>query len=205
MNSPLLFPITQPDRREFLQAGAVALAGFGVPAAVVPHLASAAPPVGQPGLAGRARQFTDATLVLDAGGHTARIWKVLFTPDVRQVISISDDKTIRLWNLQTGDARVLRPPIGPGDEGRRYAAALTPDGRFLAVGGHGVRSSGFGEIYLIELASGRITRVLEGHPKSSVYALAFSADGQLLGSGASDGSAMIWDLGANLKRPLRAH
>ncbi len=35
-------------------------------------------------------------LVLDAGGHTAPVQKVLFTPDDKQVITISHDKTIPL-------------------------------------------------------------------------------------------------------------
>ena len=76
-------------------------------------------------------------LVLDAGGHTARVWKVLFTPDGRELITVSDDKTIRVWDVASGEPlRVLRPPIGRGQEGMLYAAALSPDGRTLAVGGY---------------------------------------------------------------------
>ena len=77
-------------------------------------------------------------LVLDADGHTAVVWKVLFTPDGKELISVSYDKTIRVWDVQTGEpVRVLRPPIGRGAEGMLFAAALAPDGRTLAVGGYG--------------------------------------------------------------------
>jgi WD40 repeat protein len=41
----------------------------------------------------------DATpqLVLEAGGHQAIIRKLLFTADGRELVSVSDDKTIRVW------------------------------------------------------------------------------------------------------------
>ena len=78
-------------------------------------------------------------LVLDAGGHTSRVGKVLFTLDGKEVITVSDDKTIRFWNAAGGRPApgVLRPPIGKGPEGRLDAAALSPDGQTLAVGGYG--------------------------------------------------------------------
>ena len=76
--------------------------------------------------------------MLDSGGHTSIVRKVLFTPDGKELISVSDDKTVRFWDVASGEPiRVLRPPIGPGNEGKLYAAALSPDGRTLAVGGYG--------------------------------------------------------------------
>ena len=66
-------------------------------------------------------------LVLDSGGHTSMVWKVLFTPDGKELVSVSDDKTVRFWDVASGEPiRVLRPPIGPGYEGKLYAAALSP-------------------------------------------------------------------------------
>src|SRR4051812_29492161 len=76
------------------------------------------------------------TLVLDSGGHTAHVSKVLFTPGGQEVISVSYDKTIRVWDVDSGEClRVLRPPIGAGKIGDLTAAALSPDGKTLAVGG----------------------------------------------------------------------
>ncbi len=55
-------------------------------------------------------------LVLDSGGHTNLVSKVLFTPDGKQLISVSIDKTIRIWDVASGAPfRVLRPPIGAGN------------------------------------------------------------------------------------------
>ena len=38
-------------------------------------------------------------LVLEAGGHTAVINGLIFTDDGRELVSISDDKTIRVWSV----------------------------------------------------------------------------------------------------------
>jgi len=132
------------------------------------------------------------TLVLEAGGHTARVWKIVFTPDGKEVITVSDDKTIRFWDAATGEPlRVLRPPLGRGNEGRLYALALSPDGRRLAVGGYGAKTSG--DIFLIDTASTTVELVLKGH-ENVIIALAFSRDGRKLVSGSGDNTARIWDV-----------
>ena len=38
-------------------------------------------------------------LMLDTGGHMALIKDIAFTPDGQQLVSASDDKTIRVWEL----------------------------------------------------------------------------------------------------------
>jgi WD40 repeat protein len=51
----------------------------------------------------------DFRLDLDAGGHTARITDLAFTPDGETIVSASDDKTIRVWDWQSGvTLRTLR-------------------------------------------------------------------------------------------------
>jgi WD40 repeat protein len=132
-------------------------------------------------------------LVLDAGGHTAFTCKVLFAPDGRELITVSRDKTIRFWDVRSGEPlRVLRPPIGDGLGGAFYTAALSPDGGTLAVGGYGVGGD-FGRIILIALSAGKIQRVLSGH-RDCITALAFSPDGLRLASGSFDRTARIWDV-----------
>jgi WD40 repeat protein len=146
-------------------------------------------------------------LVLDSGGHTAFIEKVLFTPDGRQLISLSQDKTIRIWDVESGQPlRVLRPPIGSGREGELHAGAISPDGRTLAAGGHGLageEKTGVG-VYLIDLPSGRM-RTLRGH-KGTIHSLAFAPDGKRLASGSDDKTVRVWDLeSGTCERTLVGH
>jgi WD40 repeat protein len=74
-------------------------------------------------------------LALDTGGHTNGVYKLMVSDYSRQLISVGIDKTVRLWDLETGEpARVLRPPIATGAHGYLFSAALAPDGKLLAVG-----------------------------------------------------------------------
>jgi WD40 repeat protein len=73
-------------------------------------------------------------LVLDAGGHTSVVKRLCFTIDGKELISVSEDKTIRFWDVRTGEPlRVLHPPIREGVEGKLYAAALAPGDRKSVV------------------------------------------------------------------------
>ena len=131
-------------------------------------------------------------LVIDPGGHKAKLSGVMFTRDGRYLVSTSVDKTVRVWDVGTGDTvRVLRGQIGPGSEGKIYAAALSPRDRLLAVGGY----SEHDEIRLIDFRTGEVTALLKGHT-NVISALAFSPDGTRLISGSFDKTARIWAIGS---------
>ena len=137
-------------------------------------------PTGDPKLA------PQRILALDAGGHTGGIYKLIPNAYGDQLISVSYDKTIRLWDLQTGEPiRVLRPPVDRGALGVIAAAALSPQGDLLAVGGYRALTPIYDHrIRLISLASGETVRLLKGH-QYMVFDIAFSPDGKRLASGAS--------------------
>jgi WD40 repeat protein len=134
-------------------------------------------------------------LALDTGGHTNAVYKVLVSDYKNQLISVGLDKTIRIWDLTTGEAlRVLRPPIGPGTHGYLFSAALSPDDKLLAVGTYRALTRLYDHrIHLIDLDQGQIIRSLKGHVYT-IYDLAFSPDGERLASASHDGTLRIWDV-----------
>jgi WD40 repeat protein len=136
-------------------------------------------------------------LMLDTGGHMGLIKGLAFTPDGKQLASAGDDKVIRVWDWQGGKTvRTIRGQVGPGEEGKIFAMALSPDGRWLAAGGRfpGTREEG-AVIRLYDFATGKLVALLKGHT-DVVVSLAFSPDGMWLISGGHDNSAIIWDVEA---------
>ena len=75
-------------------------------------------------------------IVINPMGHSAKINNLLFTPDGTRIISVSEDKTIRIWNVDNGEmAKIFVSQMGEGSVGMLYASAMSPDGMLLAVAG----------------------------------------------------------------------
>lgn len=147
-------------------------------------------------------------LVLDTGGHMANVVDTAFTPDGKQLVSASNDKTVRVWDIATGKTvRMIRGESAPGNWGTIYAMSLSRDGRWLAIAGFLSEADviSASAVHLYDFASGKLVKILKGH-RNVVFALAFSPDGKRLVSGGSDKSAIIWDVatGRQLIR-LRGH
>jgi WD40 repeat protein len=82
-------------------------------------------------------------LRLDAGGPTAFVTALAFSPDGRTLYAAGWDKVVHVWTLDgegrfVPERRAYRVPVGPGQDGLLNAMALSDDGVWLAVGGTGV-------------------------------------------------------------------
>jgi len=148
-------------------------------------------------------------LQINQGGHKASIRNIVFTPDGRYLVSAGEDKVIRVWDLETErTVRTLRGQIGKGSNGKIYAMSLSPDGRWLAVGGwmHSECPGRCGDIRLYDFNSGKIISLLKGHV-DAVTALDFSPDSRYLVSGSGDNNAIIWNISPKpqLLHTLRGH
>lgn len=97
----------------------------------------------------------------DYHGHeyTYTIRFVTLFPNGQQLASASDDKTVRLWNPQTGEMQQLLT----GHEGYIYSLAFSPGGQWL------VSASSDKTIKVWNAATGRLRQVLEGHTDAVVF------------------------------------
>ena len=114
---------------------------------------------------------------LSSGGSPVRF--AGFSDDGARAFAVAADGTARVWTL-SGDA----PPLLLRANASLGAAALSPDGRLLAVGGTG----GAAAIFPLD---GGAPRTLPGQA-DEVTSLAFSPDGALLASASADGTARLW-------------
>ncbi len=86
-----------------------------------------------------AQPLQDPILRIETGMHTAGIDRIGIDVENRYLVTGSLDKTIRIWELDTGRLlNTIRPPIGEQDKGRITAVAISPDGRSIACGGRAI-------------------------------------------------------------------
>ncbi|MEH2184656.1 MAG: hypothetical protein V7K64_00540, partial [Nostoc sp.] len=96
------------------------------------------------------------SLLLTLTGHSDRVTAVALTPDGKRVISASNDRTLKLWNLETGeDERTFN-----GHSDRVTAVALTPDGKRV------ISASNDRTLKLWNLETGEDERTFNGHSDS---------------------------------------
>ena len=113
-------------------------------------------------------------------GQPGWILSVVFSPDGRTLASRSNEGSIRIWNLASGETL----HTWQGERGDwPYQLAFSPDSRTLAW------PSGKGEA-VSDVVSGEVQRTLGPCAESA----AFSPDGHTLALGGAESSINLWDL-----------
>src|SRR4051812_10486660 len=136
--------------------------------------------------------------LLTLNGHTNWVESVAFSPDGRKIVSGSSDKTLRVWDAESGSS-ILGPLMGHTDRVR--SEAFTPAGKKI-VSGSGDKAL---RVWDAEPGSS-ILGPLMGHT-DWVRSVAFSPDGKKIVSGSDDKTLRVWDTesGSSILGPLMGH
>ena len=138
-------------------------------------------------------------------GHTATVASVAISPynvdengrgsAARYIVSGSSDKTIRIWNMETGQ-QVGKPLIG--HTAVVYSVAISPYKVDENGGGSAARyivsGSGDSTIRIWNMETGQqVGEPLTGHT-AYVFSVAISPDGRYLVSGSADNQIRAWPM-----------
>lgn len=123
-------------------------------------------------------------------GHRGFVTTLIVVPGAQQLLSSSEDGTVRQWDLASGESKVVVKEA----EDPIMGLALSPDGKQIATAsGDETRPTRPGPIKLYSLATGEALKTLEAHQRVATC-VAFSPDGKLLASGGFDGVVKIHKL-----------
>ena len=120
-----------------------------------------------------------ARLVL--ADHTDIVNQVAITADGRWGASVANDRTVRVWNLVTGESRVLT-----GHLEKVTRVAFDPEGRWLATGSHD-------RTVRLWPMDGGASRKLVG-ADGAIKALAYDQAGTRVAAASEDGRVIVWSV-----------
>ena len=121
---------------------------------------------------------------LEFKGHTADVWDVDISPDGKYLITASDDKTARLWDLSTGQTIQVFSNCNSAVGDARFS----PDGKYVLLGcaDHAPR--------LVDITTGQTVQTFSGQAGGGDW-VDFSPDGKyFVTNGGEDNTARIWNV-----------
>ena len=128
-------------------------------------------------------------------GHTQRVKSVAISGDGVTIVSGSSDKTVKVWDAQTGACRATLQ----GHTDLVWSVAISGDGTTVVSGSEDQT------VKMWDVRTGACRATLQGHTRS-VTSMALSGDGSTVVSVSGDKTAKVWDARTGARRAtLQGH
>ncbi|MBP7021377.1 MAG: hypothetical protein KBC30_06120 [Planctomycetes bacterium] len=118
--------------------------------------------------------------------HTKKINAMQISPDGRYIATAGNDKTLRIWDMETG--KLVKLFI---QRNNIHCLAFNPMSTIIVTG------TDDGIIRLWEIQTGKLIQTMAGERGTTVKAIIFSPDGKRIISSATDTKIRIWDVETN--------
>ncbi|NJM21855.1 MAG: hypothetical protein HC907_25605 [Richelia sp. SM1_7_0] len=113
-------------------------------------------------------------------GHNDSIWSIAFNPDSKKIVSGSSDRTVKIWDSQTGQCL----KTFQGHNRPVLSVAFSSDGKTIAsCGGHSM-------IKLWNVETGECFQTIQ---EKASYIIKFNPNSLILASGHTSGIVKLWD------------
>jgi len=137
----------------------------------------------------------EAKIIHRLEGHDAAVNDAVFMPNLLRAVSVSDDGTLGVWDLETG--KLVYRINAPRD--KVLDVAVSKNGKFAAV------ARWDETVRLYDLEWQKEIAVLKGH-RGNVNSVVFSSDDRFVYSAAYDGQILEWEVEtARFVRPIHRH
>ncbi|CAE6514125.1 unnamed protein product [Rhizoctonia solani] len=133
-------------------------------------------------------------------GHTDKINIVAYSPDGKYIVSGACDKTLRIWDAQTGRVVMVVGPLA-GQNSSVLSIGYSPSGTRIAFG---LADGTIG--VCCSLNKDLVLGPIEGHTEA-ITSVVYSPSGKHIASGSEDKTIRVWDSqsGDMILGPLEAH
>jgi WD40 repeat protein len=138
------------------------------------------------------RQLTQPKITKILQGHDDRVTSVAYNQITSEIVSTSDDKTVRMWSL-SGDLITTFK----GHRDRVTSLGIRGDGKVIASGA-------FDQEIRLWQPKNNLLKTLEGHT-DSVWNIDISPDSQLIASASRDSTIKLWTMAGQSLRTLQGH
>ena len=141
-------------------------------------------------------QVWDARVLTRTTGHSDVVSSVSFSPDGKRIVSGSGDRSVRVWDADTGKpVRMARMQHSDWV----WFVTFSPDGKHIASG------SGDNVIRIWDAATGQAVQTLDGH--CQIVCCTYSPDGTRIVAGLRDSTLCSWDMARRFQigGPMTGH
>ena len=140
----------------------------------------------------------EMSLVTETYSHSSKIKDMVVTNDKSKIITVSFDKTIKVWDVNTGKLlQRIDTYTENGQVGKIEAIAISHDDKYISISGALINKKDHyknNDIRTYDLETGKLIKVLRTEPIVPIVSLSYSPNSKYLISGSFDGEIFIWDM-----------